>query len=125
MKKMLSVLVVMLFLFPAAGLAKKKDKDLMGLYSVSGFNPGMSTSGEPSYTGTLEITQSGGAYMLQWNLDGKEKKNYNGVGIFSDGILSVGYNGGVVSYKVKKNALKGVWAPLSGGVFGFEICQKR
>jgi len=31
----------------------------------------------------------------------------------------------VVSYKVKKGTLKGVWAPATGGIFGYEFCEKE
>lgn len=125
MKKILLGLVIIALIVPAVGMAKKKDKDVTGTYSVKGYNPGVQTSGPPSYTGTLKITQSGGAYLLDWNVSEKKKDNYKGVGIYTDGVLSVGYKDGVVSYKVEKNTLKGVWAPQTGGLFGFEYCEKN
>lgn len=124
MKKIVILLLAVLLLVPAAGIAKKKQHDLTGTYKISGYNPGAATSGEPNYTGKLIITQSGGAYLLDWKL-GNKKTDHAGVGIFSDGILSAGYNGGVASYKVEKNSLKGVWVPADGGLFGFEYGEKE
>lgn len=125
MKKVLLGLIVVLLILPATGVAKKKDKDIMGTYTVKGYNPGIPTSGDPSYTGELAISQSGGAYILDWKVGTGGKEAYKGVGIYTDGVLSVGFNGGVVSYKVEKGVLRGVWAPFKGGEFGFEFCEKK
>lgn len=128
---MLIGVIALLLLLPASGMAKKKDYDVTGTYSVRGYNPGVPTSGTPNYTGTLTVEQSKGAYLLTWKINstGKEKV-YKGVGIYSDGIFSTGYEGGketggVVSYKVEGNTMKGVWAPITGGQFGFEIAERR
>jgi hypothetical protein len=130
MKKIIIALIALALFLPATGIAKKKNKDLMGTYTVKGFNPGVATSGTPSYTGTLEITQSDGAYLLNWKVGEEGKQIYKGVGIYTSGVLSVGFSGeedagGVISYKVEKGALKGVWAPHIGGAFGFELAERR
>lgn len=124
MKRMFAVLVVVMLIVPAASLAKK-SKDLTGTYAVTGYNPGMSTSGDPSYIGTLEVAQTGGAYKLDWSVGHGGKQHHKGVGIYSDGIFSVAFDGGVVSYKVEGDTMKGVWSPFKGGLFGYEICEKR
>jgi len=125
MKKIILGLLVIALIVPAAGLAKKKEKDLLGVYSVKGYDPGIQTSGEPSYTGLLEVSQSGGAYLLNWKLGLDGKKTRKGVGVYTDGVFSVAFDGGVVSYKVEKKSLKGVWAPFAGGKFGFEFCERQ
>lgn len=124
MKKVVLLFLAALLLVPAAGIAKKKEYNLTGTYKISGYNPGAATSGEPSYTGKLTITESGGAYLLNWKL-GDKKTDHSSVGIYSDGILSAGYNGGVASYKVEEKGLKGVWVPAGGGLFGFEYGEKE
>lgn len=129
MKKILVVLIALSVMIPVAAIAKK-DKDLMGTYAVRGYNPGMSTSGTPNYTGTLQVAQSNGAYLLTWTVGEGKTETYNGVGVYANGILSAGFKnekgaGGVVSYKVEKNTLKGVWAPWAGGAFGFEIAERQ
>lgn len=128
MKRVLIGLLAVMFLLPATSMAKVKD--VTGAYSIRGYNPGFSSSDTPSYTGTLEITQSNGAYLLTWKVGAGGKQVYKGVGIYTDGILSAGFHGGkvsggVVSYKVKKNVLKGVWAPFTGGPFGYEFAERK
>lgn len=125
MKKVLFVVLISMLFIPVIGNAKK-DVSLDGTYIVTGFNPGASTSGDPSYTGILEVSQFGGAYILDWRLGEGLDESYRGVGIYSDGVLSVGVKGGVASYKVETNEkLKGVWLPKEGGLFGFELCERK
>jgi hypothetical protein len=68
---------------------------------------------------------------LTWTVGDSEKPQiYKGVGVYSNGILSANFygeknQGGVMSYKVEGKTLKGVWAPNSGGKFGFEIAERK
>jgi len=124
MKRIVLAILTMVLIIPSVSFAKR-NKDLTGFYTVEGFMPGVSTSGEPSYTGTLEISQTGGAYKLKWNVGLGGTEVYEGVGIYTNGVLSVGYNEGVISYRVEGKELKGVWAPSSGGIFGYEYCKRQ
>jgi hypothetical protein len=95
-----------------------------GIYSLVG----RGTSQLTSYTGTVEIRRrTGNVYDLTWRIGGTQEQW--GVGIFREGILSVGYydqtggsvqDAGVVSFVVQRGYLEGEWTSLQGGGTGIE-----
>jgi len=98
-----------------------------GVYSLTGSDP----SGMSSYSGTVEIRHRvANVYDLMWRIGGSQEQS--GVGIFHDGVLSVGYydesggtlqDVGAVSFVVRGGVLEGEWSSLQGGTTGAEKLQ--
>jgi hypothetical protein len=129
MKKIVMVVLAAMILIPAIAGAASIEQSLLGTYVLKGYNPGVSTSGPPSYTGELEMAESKGAYLMTWKIGPGGREIMKGVGVFDNGILSVAFKsgsaaGGVVSYKLEGNTLRGTWATYAGGPLGYEIMQK-
>ena len=89
-----------------------------GRYSLSGVNPG----GSGTYRGNVTVTPLGEAYEVTWRIG---NSRYNGVGVFSDGVLSIAYYGsnltGVAVYREQSDgSWRGEWAVLGSGRLGKE-----
>lgn len=129
MKKIVMLVLAAMILIPSLAGAASVEQALLGKYVLKGYNPGVPTSGSPSYTGELEMTESKGVYLMTWKIGPGGREVMKGVGIYDNGILSVAFKsgaaaGGVVSYKVEGSTLRGTWATYAGGPFGYEILQK-
>jgi hypothetical protein len=101
------LIVVMLTAFGAIRSIAAPDEppDLTGIYECKGTNPDGT-----DYKGVVAIDRVRETFRIRWGLpDGM----VTGVGIFSNGVLSVSYYGGapaVVVYRVEGNQLVGRWA---------------
>jgi hypothetical protein len=94
--------------------------ELEGIRAVKGLNPDAT-----SYEGTIEISETGETYQLQWEILGRTIK---GVGIKVDDNLFVAsaYEGsfGVVSYTFEGSRAKGVWTLGGESKLGTEDLAK-
>jgi hypothetical protein len=59
------------------------------------------------YTGTVTVTQTGQTFNVVWRV---QNQSFRGVGIFQNGVLSVGYTGeGQTGVALYREASPGVW----------------
>lgn len=90
----------------------EKDR-FVGTYAVSG-------AGDQGrrYTGTVSIEQTGQTYHVRWQLDNGEA--YDGVGVASGAILSVGWqvgeSAGVAVYDFGAQRVVGRWSVIGSQV---------
>jgi hypothetical protein len=78
-----------------------------------------------AYTGTVSIIPEGKRYLVEWKL---AHESYKGVGILDGEHLVVGWGtaeSGVVSYRIRKDALSGQWAIPGSPDLGTENLAKR
>ena len=100
-----------------------------GEYTARGWNPGVSTTRTPSYTGTVTIERvSVGVYQVQWTIG---RQVFAGVGLYDEqtGTLAVSYAElqagwfGIIRYRVSDGDLFGAWVVYGDtrGILGTEI----
>ncbi|EPR44663.1 hypothetical protein dsx2_1291 [Desulfovibrio sp. X2] len=116
----LSVLCLGLLLLASPAAAAQNQpapapKDaLEGTWDVSGWEPGLKTTAEPSYTGQVQLHKRGDGYAFDGIIDGGE---YFGVGLYDPEAktLSLAFQGpsgedaGLAVFKVKGDTLEGHW----------------
>ena len=93
-----------------------------GNYTIAGKNPNGTR-----YQGMLVIAKLASTYELRWKVG---QSAYRGTGILVGNTLSVGWlaqtdSCGVVSYKVSKTRLDGIWANCGAIQTGTETASKR
>jgi hypothetical protein len=103
-----------------------------GNYAVKGWNPGVSTGGKESYTGTVAIKTVGEACQLDWKIG---SQIFGGVGTYDAAtkMLNIAYGElkagwfGLVFYKDAGAVLNGQWVVYGDktGKLGTEILTKQ
>jgi len=103
-----------------------------GSYAVKGWNPGVSTSGKESYTGSLTIKPVGNLCQLDWRIGSQV---FGGLGTYdaSSKMLHASYADltagwfGIVFYKDAGTTMNGQWAVYNdkSGKLGTEILTKQ
>lgn len=120
-RKALVVLLLLLMISgcfsppPSAPMAHPSSPsgDPTGVYYVTGTNP----SGTP-YRGTLTVERLGNTYALTWETGGII---IEGVGLLQGGILSAGWDCGVITYRIQEDgSMEGIWALCGEGRTGTE-----
>ncbi len=103
---------------PALVAAEPEAVNIVGIYRCDGVNP----QGK-AYRGLVEIIQTDHTFHLRWSFP-QSNEGQLGIGIVTNGVLSVSYYGGVtagvVAYKIAEGQpMVGEWtvAGSSGGVF--------
>ena len=95
-RAMSGLVLAVVLLFGAPALAQP-----VGTFNVQG----------QDYQGTVTVTQTGATFNVAWTL-GNER--YRGLGMFMNGVLSVGYTGqgrsGLAIYRENAGAWEGTWA---------------
>ena len=106
-------LVVLALVRPVFASEQTPEINLAGVYSCQGMNP----DGR-AYSGVVEIVKIRDTYLVRWTMPNDSQ--VVGVGIFSNGMLSVSYYGGtpsLVVYSLAENGtLDGKWT--AGGAEG-------
>lgn len=123
---MKAIFAIVLFVlnFACTHAPKTAVEPREGLYRLQGSN----SDGAKKYDGKIILKKEGPNYRVSWLIGPELGQGQDGVGIFADGILSIGYmdnsgqDNGVVSMKVvDPGTLRGKWASLySQGTFGLE-----
>ena len=113
LRAVLMGLVILALVGPVFATDQTPEINLAGVYSCEGTNPDGKT-----YSGIVEIVKIRETYLLRWTMPNDSQ--VVGVGIFSNGMLSVSYYGGtpsLVVYSVAENGrLDGKWT--AGGAEG-------
>ena len=87
-----SVLLAALLFIGAPALAQP-----VGTFAVAG----------QDYTGTVTVTQTGQTFNVAWTIG---PQRFRGIGIFVNGVLSVGYSGeGATGIALYRESSPGVW----------------
>lgn len=110
------VLAVVVFTLPACAADEKKAKpaELAGRYDCVG------DSGGNEYRGTVEISEQGAGYKVEWSIG---DETYSGVGIWENDRLCVSWQAegegkahGIIVYsRDKDGTLKGKWTESPAG----------
>jgi hypothetical protein len=101
-----------------------------GNYAVKGWNPGVPTTGNVSYRGTVTVKSVGEVCQLNWKIG---SQIFGGVGTYDAKVLNVGFKNlkdgtfGLVVYKDAGSALNGQWVIYGDktGNLGTEILTKQ
>ena len=97
---------------------------------MKGWNPGVPTTGNVSYTGTVTVKSVGEVCQLNWRIG---SQTFGGVGTYDAKVLNVGFKNlkdstfGLVVYKDAGSALNGQWVIYGDktGNLGTEILTKQ
>ncbi len=110
------VLAVVVFTLPACAADEKKAKppELAGRYDCVG------DSGGNEYRGTVEISEQGAGYKVEWTIG---EESYSGVGIWENDRFCVSWqtdgeakaHGIIVYSREKDGTLKGKWTESPAG----------
>lgn len=96
-----------------------QQRDVAGMYSVTGTNPG----GMGEYRGDVIVVQDGEVYQVAWTIAGAR---YVGTGVLLGAQLSIVYApdgqvAGIAVYELQADGtLQGVWTGLGGRRLGTE-----
>ena len=117
MRRMFAVLLTIFWIFTFVIVTEAQQQqapEITEAESIVGFYECQGQSfNEVAYKGFAEIIKFHDTFRVHWMLD--DGGEFWGVGIFSNGILTVGYFGGapaVVVYKIDGNRLIGEWTML-------------
>ena len=113
------VFLVIGLIILATAAAIGQERDITGLYTMTGTNPG----GMGEYRGEVAVVQTGDVHQVGWTVGGTR---HVGTGVLRGEILSVVYQpvgeqAGIAVYELQPDgSLAGVWTNLGGQVLGTE-----
>jgi hypothetical protein len=91
--------------------------DPVGVYKVTGNNPDGS-----AYSGTITVTKAGLVWRVVWKAG---DQTINGTALIMNGVLAVGYDGGVGIYRPQGNGWVGEWAERGQTAIGKESWERQ
>jgi hypothetical protein len=91
--------------------------DPVGVYKVTGSNPDGS-----AYSGTITVTKAGLVWRVVWKAG---DQTVNGTALIMNGVLAVGYEGGVGVYRAQGNGWVGEWAERGQTAIGKESWERQ